>query len=224
MEQRIAENVAAVHDDIAAAARRAGRDPATINLVAVTKSQGPGVLPPLAECGVVDYGENRTAHLATMAAAAPTGSRFHYIGRVQGRQLSDVAEHCVALHSLCQQRHVPRLARACRERQRRMPVFLQINSAGEHQKAGADPQELEALLACCAEHDDAIAVLGLMCMAPDIRDSGQDTGPVRRCFAALRELAQAHGLSRLSMGMSTDFAIAIEEGATDIRVGSRLFV
>ncbi|MFW5750386.1 MAG: YggS family pyridoxal phosphate-dependent enzyme [Planctomycetota bacterium] len=223
MERRIADNVAAVHDQIAAAARRAGRDPATINLVAVTKSQGPDVLPALAACGVCDYGENRTAHLMTMAAAAPSGARFHYIGRVQGRQLADVAEHCVALHSLCQQRHVARLARACRERQRRLPVFLQVNTGGEDQKAGADPHELDKLLADCAEHQDAISVIGLMCMAPDIRDSIASTDPVRRCFATLRELADTYGLPRLSMGMSTDFTIAIEEGATDIRVGSRLF-
>ncbi len=226
MPDVIASNLAAVRAEIAAACQGAGRDPATVRLIAVTKSQGPEVLPRLAAAGVLDYGENRVDHLELMVANAPAGARFHAIGRIQGRQLADTVRLAQCLHSLCDPGHVDRFAKAIAAAgftaERRYPVFVQVNTSGESAKAGLPPDALPAMLdrlraipACVVE--------GLMTMAPDLAGNADESG-VRRCFAACRELAARHGLKRLSMGMSGDFALAVAEGATEIRVGTRLFV
>src|SRR3954470_15049476 len=97
----IRDNVAAVRAEIAAACARAGRDPSGVRLIAVTKSQGPEVLPALIAEGVRDFGENRVEDLTAMAAAAPAGSTFHHLGRLQSRQLADIVSHAVSVHGLC---------------------------------------------------------------------------------------------------------------------------
>ncbi len=221
----LASNLAAVRSEIAAACQRTGRDPTTVRLIAVTKSQGPEVLPHLAAAGVVDCGENRIDHLEMMAANAPAGLRFHAIGRIQGRQLADTVRLAQCLHSLCDPGHVDRFAKAIAAAgytiERRYPVFVQVNTSGEAAKAGLEPDALPAVLDRLRSIP-ACSVEGLMTMAPDFSENA-DEASVRRCFAACRELAGRHGLKRLSMGMSGDFALAIAEGATEIRVGTRLF-
>lgn len=217
----VASQVQAVRNGIAAACTTAGRDPATVRLIAVTKAQDPDVLPALAAEGVLDFGENRIDHLATMAATAPDGARFHHIGRIQSRQIPDIARLAACVHGLGESDHARRLARACAQLGRRMPVFLQVNVSGEGTKAGVAPAELPALLDAVRALPE-LEPLGLMTMAPPHGD-GVDDAAIRRCFAGLRELAARHGLPRLSMGMSGDFALAVQEGATDVRVGSLLF-
>jgi hypothetical protein len=218
---RLAVNLAAVRGEIADACARSGRQPAQVRLVAVTKAADPRILPPLAAAGVLDVGENRLDHLDLMRAGAPAGMRFHFIGRVQGRQLAKLATTCVALHSLCEADHIARLGRACAAAGRGPEVFLQVNTAGDAAKAGMAPDELPERLALA--RGQGLAVVGLMTMAPLAAEGGQaDEGTIRRCFAGLRDLAVRHGLERLSMGMSHDFPLAIAEGATDLRIGSRL--
>jgi pyridoxal phosphate enzyme (YggS family) len=223
--QSLAANVAAVRAEIAAACVRAGRDPAQVRLIAVTKEREPDVLPALLAAGVLDVGENRVEHHAMMRAAAPAGLRFHAIGRIQGRQLVKLAPISDCLHSLCDPGHVPRLAQAVAQREggSSFPVFIQVNTSGETSKAGVVPADLPRLLDL-VRAQPSLAVVGLMTMAPlDVEVTGDAIGRVRRCFADLRELTSRHGLPRLSMGMSQDFPIAIEEGATDVRIGTRLF-
>lgn len=216
--ERIAANVAAVRHEIAAACIRAGRDPAVVRLIAVTKSQGPEVLAPLVAAGVRDVGENRVDHHEAMhAAAAGLDLAFHAIGRVQGRQLAKLAPLSACLHSLCEPDHVRRLARACAGA--RFPVFLQVNTSGEAAKAGIAPEALPDLLAAVHAEAAALEPIGLMTMAPE----GAPEADLRGCFRRLRALAETHSLPRLSMGMSQDFSVAIEEGATDVRIGTRLF-
>jgi PLP dependent protein len=217
----IASCVAAVRREIAQACARVGRDPAGVALIAVTKSQGPEVLPALRAAGVRDFGENRVEHLAVMRAAALPGDRWHYIGRVQSRQLAAIAPDVEALHSLCDPSHVERLQRICRDLGRRLPVYVQVNASGEASKAGLPPEAVAAVLHR-VRGDGSLSLAGLMTMAPEL-DAPADAPAVRACFARLRELARAHGTDGLSMGMSGDFAIAVEEGATAVRVGSRLF-
>jgi pyridoxal phosphate enzyme (YggS family) len=215
---RIAANVAAVRAEIATACAQVGRDPAAVRLIAVTKSQGPEVLAALAAAGLTDFGENRLDHLALMLPHAPAGARFHAIGRVQGRQLAGIAADCAELHSLCATEHIARLARACAAVGRRLPVFIQVNAAGEASKAGLAPAEVPDFLRA-VRAEPLLEPVGLMTMAPE----GAPEGDLRAVFAALRALAHGMGLARLSMGMSQDFPLAIAEGATDIRVGTRLF-
>lgn len=220
---RITANLAEVRAIIASTCRQHGRDPQGVRLIAVTKEQSLEVLAPLAGAGVVDLGENRIDHLETMHAAAPSGSRFHFIGRVQGRQLPKLAPFCVAIHSLCDAEHITRLGRACTESGRRIEVFIQVNVADDAAKAGVRPNDLPERLDL-ARRTSGLELVGLMTMAPLSPEGGQaDEGTIRRCFAALRGLAEHHHLPRLSMGMSEDFTHAVAEGATDLRIGSRLF-
>lgn len=221
--ERIAANLAAVREHIATVCRQHGRDPQGVRLIAVTKEQQAEVLAPLAACGVVEFGENRVDHLEVMHGAAPAGARFHFIGRVQGRQLAKLAPHCVAIHSLCDADHIERLGRACAALGKRIDVFLQVNVADDSAKAGIAVADLAARIEL-SRATAGIAVIGLMTMAPLAPQGGQaDEATIRRCFAGLRLLAEQHGLPRLSMGMSEDFPFAIAEGATDVRIGSRLF-
>lgn len=225
---KIASQVAAVRAEIAAACQRSGRDPAGIRLIAVTKSQDPSVLLALAAAGITDCGENRSDHLAVMAEAAQTaapGLRFHHIGRVQGRQFPDILRWAGCLHGLCEAEHLPRLERAAAavgfSAERPFPVFVQVNTSGEASKAGLGPAALGSFLDL-ARRITMLHIEGLMTMAPEA--AVDVTGDViRACFARCRELAHSHGLSRLSMGMSGDFITAVEEGATDVRIGTRLF-
>ena len=222
LERVIAMQVAAVRAEIAAACLRVGRDPTGVRLIAVTKSQGPEVLAPLAAAGIRDVGENRLEHHELMyQAATGLGLAFHAIGRVQGRQLAKLAPLSTALHSLAEPDHVARLGRACSHLAgggRRLQVFLQVNTSGEAAKAGISPEALPDLVRA-ARAETGLELVGLMTMAPE----GADDNVIRTTFSALRRLAQVHGLPRLSMGMSQDFTLAIEAGATDVRIGTRLF-
>jgi PLP dependent protein len=217
---QIRASLASVRAEITAACRGCGRNPDEIRLIAVTKSQSRDVLPDLAEAGVRDFGENRVDHLEIMAAGAPADARFHHIGRIQSRQIPDIARLAACVHGLCQLDHAQRLAQACAAVGKRMPVFIQVNASGEASKSGIEPGALPVLLDALRSLAD-LDVLGLMTMAPLLE--GGDEAIVRRCFARLRDLAHGHGLKRLSMGMSGDFSLAIAEGATDVRIGSRLF-
>jgi hypothetical protein len=175
----------------------------------------------LAEQGVLDFGENRVDHLATMASAAPRGARFHHIGRIQSRQIPEIVAHAACVHGLAQADHALRLGAAAAAANRRLPVFLQVNVSGEASKAGVEPAQLAPLLTTVRTLP-MLEAIGLMTMAPP-HGEGVDEAEILACFERLRDLARAHGLPRLSMGMSGDFALAIRAGATDLRIGSRLF-
>jgi pyridoxal phosphate enzyme (YggS family) len=216
----IAQRVAAVRAAIAAACARAGRRVDEVRLIAVTKASAAAVLPALAAAGIRDFGENRLDHLALMRAQTPAPAIFHAIGRIQGRQLAELAGLCDVLHSLCDEGHILRLERVLAAAGRRLPVFLQVNVAADADKAGMPPRELPRLLAL-ARAQPQLEVLGLMTMAPLVAGVSDDAA-AHRAFAALRALAQESGLARLSMGMSGDYAAAIEEGATDVRIGRAL--
>ena len=225
--ERIVSNLAEVRATIAEVCHRYARNPHDVRLIAVTKEQEPSVIAPLIAAGVTDLGENRIDHLESMQAAAPSEAKFHFIGRVQGRQLAKLAPLCVSIHSLCEDDHFDRLGRACVITGQRIQVFIQVNVANDAAKAGVRPDELAQRI----EHAQQIPnldVVGLMTMAPLAQAGGAEGGladeyTIRRCFSALRVLAEQHRLPRLSMGMSDDFHFAVAEGATDIRVGSRLF-
>jgi pyridoxal phosphate enzyme (YggS family) len=219
----VLRQVAAVQAEVAAAARAAGRDPATIRIIAVTKSQGPEVLPWLAEAGIRDCGENRIEHLAAMRASpGAAGLRFHAIGRVQGRQFADLVPLADELHSLADPGHLDRLVRAVIGTGRgALPVFIQVNTSGEAAKAGGTPADAERLAEAIRSRPE-LDLQGLMTMAPP-RGTVPDEA-ILAAFTRLAELGRRLGTRRLSMGMSDDFPLAIQAGATDLRIGSRLFL
>ena len=203
----------------------AGRDPQGVRLIAVTKEQNPEVIAPLFAAGIRDLGENRLEHVIDMVDSRNSREvNFHYIGRIQSRQLAKIIPLCSELHSLCDQDHIQRLGLACAAAKRRLSVFLQVNTAGDQAKAGMLPEQIAERLAIAQKYT-WLNVVGLMTMAPlGLNGEQASEAVVRRCFSDLRECAQRHQLPRLSMGMSHDFQHAIMEGATDVRIGTRLFV
>ena len=210
---RIRENVAAVRSEIAAACRTSGRDPSTVELVAATKYVAVEDLGVLAEAGLTLLGENRMQDLVAKHAAWPGRFTFDFIGHLQSRKVADVAPLVRCIHSVCSDSVLARLEQIG-DRAPGLRVLVEVNIAGEPDKSGIALAELERFLERCP-----VPVDGLMTMPPATSDAHES----RPWFGALAALARAHDLAHLSMGTTQDFAIAVEEGATIVRVGSRLF-
>lgn len=232
---QIAENVAKVRGQIAAAAARSGRSADAVKLVAVTKYVSAELVSAVVAAGCHDLGESRPQHLwEKTALLADLPIRWHMIGHLQRNKVRRTLPLVFMLHSI----DTPRLLAAVDEELAAgwdhrnavplaaLPVLLEVNISGESAKHGFAPDEIEPLLAELSGYS-RVSVRGLMCMA----GLEGDLDAARREFAALRQLRdRLRGLSppgvtldELSMGMSGDFEIAIEEGATLVRVGSALF-
>jgi pyridoxal phosphate enzyme (YggS family) len=205
---RVRANVALVRERIAAAAARTGRRPEDVALLAAVKYLAPADLGVLAAAGVELVGENRAQDLVDKVALAGDDFRWHFIGQLQSRKVKLVAPRVELIHSVATASAVRELARHARPG---LEVLIEVNVAGEAGKAGVAPGELDALIAACP-----VPVVGLMTMPPAGGDS-------RGWFAALRELARARGLPELSMGTSQDYEVAVEEGATIVRIGTSLY-
>lgn len=208
---RVREGAARVREEIAAAARRAGRDPAEVDLLAAVKYVPVGELGVLAEAGLTLLGENRAQDLEAKATAHPGAFRWHFIGQLQSRKVKVILPRVELIHSVASDSALSQLERHGTPE---TEVLVEVNVAGEADKAGVAPGELAAFLQRTPVH-----VAGLMTMPP----YAEDPEASRPHFAALRELAREHGLRHLSMGTSQDFAVAVEEGATIVRVGSLLY-
>jgi pyridoxal phosphate enzyme (YggS family) len=209
--ERVRANLADVRERIGAAAARAGRDPGEVEIVAAVKYVAAGELGALAEAGVAVVGENRAQDLLAKIEAHGDAFEWDFIGHLQSRKVKQVAPlvrliHSVATDSVLGQldRHAPPGLR----------ILVEVNVAGEEGKGGVAPDDLDAFL-----ERSPVAVAGLMTMPP-LASAAEDS---RRWFAALRELAAARGLSVLSMGTTQDYEVAVEEGATLVRIGTRLF-
>ena len=210
----IAANLADVRSRIEAAARRAGRDPASVTLLAVTKTKPLEDLLAAYGAGVRHFGENRVQEAETKLPHLPADAVRHLVGPIQSNKANRAARGAGVLHALDSSDIARRLARAASNEGRRLAVYVEVNTGGEATKAGVAPAEVPALV-------DEVRALpeldlrGLMSIPPP--------GDTRPHFVALRRLAGALGLAELSMGMSDDFEAAIEEGATIVRVGTALF-
>ena len=223
----VAAHLAAVRAEIAVACERAGRDPAEVTIVAVTKTHPAEAVQEAIEAGLVDLGENRAQELVRKAEAAAAGGlepRWHFVGHLQRNKVRAVLPHIAALHSLDSVRLAAEIDRRSEHLQdaegapRALPCYLEVNVGGEPSKEGVEPGQLGELLRGVAALP-RIEVSGLMTVAPPADDPEQ----ARPIFRELRELAEAHGLAGLSMGMTDDYAVAIEEGATVVRLGRVIF-
>lgn len=219
----IAQRAAAVRARIAAACQRVGRDPASVTLVAVSKTFSLATIEEALAAGLGDLGENRAQELLPKARAALEAKlhpKWHFIGHLQRNKAREVVPLIHALHSLDSPRLLEAVAavRAASDAAHPLPCYLEVNIAGEAQKQGVPPSEVAALLAAAARAP-AVEVVGLMTVAPLVADPEA----ARPTFRALRDLATAHGLTGLSMGMTNDYEVAIEEGATVVRVGRAIF-
>jgi pyridoxal phosphate enzyme (YggS family) len=207
---RVRENAERIRGEIAAAARRAGRDPGDVELLAAVKYVELEDIGALLDAGVTLLGENRAQELEKKAAAWPD-ARWHFIGQLQSRKVKQILPLVELIHSVASDSALRQLERHGTPD---TEVLVEVNVAGEDAKAGIAPADLPHFL-----ERAPVRVVGLMGMPPFAHDPEQS----RPHFKTLHELAQAHGLRHLSMGTSQDYAVAVEEGATIIRVGSVLF-
>jgi pyridoxal phosphate enzyme (YggS family) len=208
---RVAENAARVREEIATAALLAGREPADVALLAAVKYVPLEELGILAEAGLTLLGENRAQDLEAKANAYPGAFTWHFIGQLQSRKVKQILPHVELVHSVASDSALGQLERHGTPE---TEILVEVNVAGEDAKAGIAPEDLGAFIARAP-----VRVVGLMTMPPFAAEPEAS----RPYFARLRELAGEHGLRHLSMGTSQDFAVAVEEGATIVRVGSTLY-
>jgi hypothetical protein len=199
-----------VRAEVAAACARAGRDPADVELLAAVKYVSTEEVGALAEAGITLVGENRAQQLEEKAARWPD-LRWHFIGQLQSRKVKAILPLVELVHSVASESALEQLGRHGTPETR---VLVQVNVAREQGKAGIDPDDLGAFVARCP-----VQVVGLMTMPPAAA-TPEDSRPH---FRRLADLAREHRLHHLSMGTSQDFPVAVEEGATIVRVGSRLY-
>ncbi len=212
----IPDRLNAVRDRIAAAARQSGRDADSITLVAVSKRKPAEDIVAAFEAGQRDFGENYVQEFEAKASVLPhlPGARFHLIGRLQSNKAKRAAGLFSAVHTVDTVKLAQRLDRFGSG----LEVFLEVKLSHEDSKAGMDPLSLEAVLDAVRSAPN-LRLAGLMTMPPWDSDASRS----RPYFRQLRKMAEAHGISGLSMGMSHDLEVAIEEGATHIRVGTAIF-
>lgn len=240
-QTRLRENVARVRAEIAAACERSGRDPRHVHLVGVTKYVSVAVLRELVAAGVTDIGESRVQQLVARAeevsagcgdwpadapATADLRPRWHLIGHLQRNKVKALLPHARIIHSLDSDRLAQALQQQAAALNVFVDVFIEVNVSGEETKDGLDPEAVPALVEQ-VRGLDRLRLRGLMTMAPYAPDPEHS----RPYFARLRERLdrlRQRGIAdeachHLSMGMSQDYVVAVEEGATFLRVGSALF-
>ena len=224
MSEGIRERLAAIEARIKAACDRARRDPATVRLLAVTKTLGPDAVRDAAALGLSCFGESRVQEARQKIPECPANAHWHFIGHLQTNKVREAARLFEMVHAVDSLRLLEALDRAAREEGRTLPVCLEVNVSGERSKFGMSPDDLPGVLARAAELF-RVRIEGLMTIPPIAGDPDE----ARPFFRALRELRdrsrETSGLPlpELSMGMSHDFEVAVEEGATWVRVGTLLF-
>lgn len=213
-----AERLAAVHAKIAAAAHGAGRDPATVTLVAVSKTFDADAIRPVLAAGQRVFGENRVqeakAKWPALRGEFP-GVELHLIGPLQSNKAREAVELFDAIHSIDRPKIAQAIAAEMAKQGRRLKLFIEVNTGEEAQKAGIAPKDTVAFVRQCRD-ELKLEIAGLMCIPP------HDEEPAVH-FAFLAKLAKEAGVEALSMGMSADFEAAVELGATHVRVGSAIF-
>ncbi len=214
----IAAAIAAIRARVAHAARQAGRDPAAIGLVAVSKTNPASAVAAALAAGQERFGENRvqeaTGKFPALRLLHPA-LRLHLIGPLQTNKAADAVGLADVIETLDRERLADALDAAAQKAGRMPALLIQVNVGDEPQKAGVAPAAADAFIGACRRRFGT-AVTGLMAIPP----AGRDPGPF---FLRLAGLAAAHGLAELSMGMSGDFEQAIAAGATSVRVGSAIF-
>jgi PLP dependent protein len=210
--------LAAVEQEIARACKEARRDRASVTLIAVSKTFDAVAISPIIDAGQRVFGENRVqeakAKWPALTSAHP-GLALHLIGPLQSNKAKEAVALFDAIHSVDRPSICEALAKEIDAQKKRPELFVQLNTGEEPQKAGVAPGEADAFITSCREKY-GLAISGLMCIPP------VNEAPAPH-FALTAKIAARNGLKNLSMGMSADFAIAIQLGATHVRVGSAIF-
>jgi PLP dependent protein len=218
MSSEATTNLASVRTRIAAAAREAKRDPASVHLIAVTKTFGAEDIAPVLDAGHRRFGENRVQEAKAKWPALRQrypGIDLHLIGPLQSNKTREAVELFDAIHTIDRPKIAEAIAAEMARQGKRLKLFVQVNTGEEPQKAGIMPRESAAFVRLCREQLK-LDLAGLMCIPPVDEEAAIH-------FAFLARLASDVGLSGLSMGMSADFETAIAFGATHVRVGSEIF-
>lgn len=207
-----------MHERVARACERAGRKPDDVLLIAVSKTVEVERIQLAVAAGVQALGENRVQEAKDKVAALGRPVPWHLIGSLQTNKARDAVELFDWIHSVDREELARELDRRAHQRERRVKVLVQVNVGEEHQKGGVPPAELKDLLDALTAFPN-LDVRGLMCIPP----AAETAEASRPWFKRLRDLRDAAGLEHCSMGMSGDFEVAIEEGATMVRVGTAIF-
>ena len=217
-DRAIAANLAAVKETIATAARAAGREPASVTLVAVSKQHPPDSIRAALAAGHRVFGENRVQEAGRKWPALRQSHgdvALHLIGPLQTNKVREAVRLFDVIETIDRDKLAAAIAREIDKTGRRVDCFVQVNTGEEAQKSGCAPADADALIAACVR-DHGLGVKGLMCLPP----LGEE--PALH-FALLAKIAERNGLECLSMGMSVDYEIAIQFGATHIRLGTAIF-
>ncbi|WP_159729066.1 YggS family pyridoxal phosphate-dependent enzyme [Methylosinus sp. Ce-a6] len=213
----VVDRLNAAKDAIALRARDCGRDPADVTLVCVTKTFPAEAVVPLLETGHRVYGENKVQEARakwTELRQRFSGVELHLIGPLQSNKTREAVETFDVIESVDRPKIAEALAGEMRRQGKRPRLFVQVNTGSEPQKAGVLPQEADAFIAECRQ-SHGLEIAGLMCVPP----VGEQASPH---FALLAEIAARNGVTQLSMGMSSDYELAIQLGATHVRIGSAI--
>lgn len=220
----LAENLDLIQQRIRAACERAGRDPDSVTLLAVSKTHPPETIREAADCGLLLFGENKVQEARAKIPLCPGKCRWHFIGHLQSNKVRDAVELFEMIQGVDSLNLAREINKRCEQASKRMPILLEVNVAGEASKFGYKPEQLLAELNELNTLPK-IEIHGLMTIPPYTTDPEK----ARPYFRRVRELRMdcekilGASLPHLSMGMSDDFEIAVEEGATMVRIGTALF-
>lgn len=213
------QSLTTVQNKIAEAAKRSGRDPSEITLVAVTKTHGADVINEAVAAGVTDIGENKVQEILAKYDDVTSGVRWHLIGHLQTNKVKSIVDKVCMIHSVDSLHLAEEINKRCKAIGKTMDILIQVNAAGEEQKSGVAPKDVLPLYNEVSKLEN-LRVRGLMQIAPET----DNPESIRKYFKEVKEIFDSiPGLDVLSMGMSGDYEIAIEEGATMVRIGSAIF-
>jgi pyridoxal phosphate enzyme (YggS family) len=214
----VATHLSKVREEIARACASAGRDPASVTLVAVSKTFGADAIEPVIAAGQRVFGENRVQEAKAKWPALQErhpGIKLHLVGPLQSNKAKEAVALFDAIHSVDRPSLAAALAKEIAKQNRAPTLFVEVNTGAEPQKSGVLPEDTDAFVRTCRE-TYGLTISGLMCLPP------ADEAPAPH-FALTAKIARRNGLALLSMGMSADFPLAIEFGATHVRVGTAIF-
>ena len=220
----LAENLNSIQQRIRAACRRAGREENSVLLLAVSKTHPPETIKAVADLGLIFFGESKIQEAKAKIPLCPGKLRWHFIGHLQSNKCRDAVELFEMIQGVDSLALAREISKRCEQAARRMPILLEVNVAGEASKFGCPP---ERLLAELKEINalPRIEIQGLMCVPPFAVEPEKSRPHFRRLRELKLQCEEILGapLPHLSMGMSGDFEIAVEEGATMVRIGTALF-
>lgn len=226
MCRQIKENLEHVRETIQAACRKYGRDPESVTLIAVSKTKPLADLLAAYEAGVRDFGENKVQEIIEKAPAMPPDARFHMIGHLQRNKVKQVLPHVVMIHSLDSLRLAEEIQKEAEKLGRTVNVLLEVNVAKEESKFGFLPEEAEEAAVKIAAFPN-LRVCGLMTIAPFVENPEENRPVFEKLYQLSVDIKKKNidniSMSVLSMGMTGDYPVAVQEGADMIRVGTGIF-